>query len=225
MACEESNQAGTDLASRMTTVLVRFWDSVTLRILLLASTVGLTLWVLWGPALRHAHLYPQFGDLSGWAQSAGSFAAVVVALVQSRRLQIARIEDLRRQEEHERTQVYGWVAYRQDGTGSGGWWVYLNNMTPTPIGVWVMRIDDAETGRQVTLDVSHLLPILPGFTQRPAGVAPGDLLHPMCRLEFADATGVCWQRDASGRLGEIPEIRLGDQILATSTRTGSHHGR
>jgi hypothetical protein len=191
------------------------------------STVGLLLWQLWGPRLGHAYGMPQFGDLSGWAQSLGSFAAVVVALAQTRQLQLARIEDLRWQEEHERTQVYAWVAYREDQVGIGSWWVYLNNMTPSPIGVWMMHIADADTGREVaTLDVTHLSPIPPGFTQQAAGVASGSLLRPSSRLEFMDATGVCWQRDPGGQLSQITEIRLGDQVLATGVRSrpGKRHG-
>lgn len=195
----------------------KFWDSLTLRILLVISTAGLALWVLWGPRLRHAYLYPSFGDLSGWLAGIGALAAVVVALFQTHQLRVDREDDLRRQEEQQRTQVFGWIAYREESTGSGDWWVYLNNMTPVPIGVWVLRIEDAETGRRFTLDVTQSLPILPGFTQRPAGASPGDLLRPFCVLEFADAAGICWRRDASGRLHQIPEIRVGDQILAASS--------
>jgi hypothetical protein len=204
----------------------RVWGSVSLRVLLATSTVGLVLWVLWGPRLRHAHLYPHFGDLGEWAAAVGSLAAVAVALLQTHRLHIERLDDLNRQEEQKRTQVYSWVAYRSDGAGSGGWWVYLNNMTYAPIGIWVLRIEDADTGRRVTLDVTRLLPILPGFTQHPVGVSSGDLLRPTWQLEFSDAAGICWLRDASGSIRQIPDIRLGDQILATNAAAdGGHHGR
>jgi hypothetical protein len=226
MAGGTSTRERTGIAQRSVNALDRIWGSVSFRVLLATSTAGLTLWVLWGPRLRHAHLYPQFGDLGGWATGVGSLAAVAVALVQTHQLHVERLDDLYRQEEQQRTQVFGWVAYRDDGAGSGGWWVYLNNMTPAPIGVWVLRIEDAETGRRMTLDVTRLLPILPGFTQRQAGVSPGDLLRPMCQLEFSDAAGICWQRDASSRIHQIPEIRLGEQILAASTAAaGGHRGR
>jgi hypothetical protein len=160
----------------------RIWESVTLRAVLATSTIGLALWVLWGPRLRHAHLYPSFGDLGEWAAAVGSLAAVVVALAQTHQLHVERLDDLRREEEQRRTQFFAWVAYRDEGVGSGGWWVYFNNLTHAPIGVWVLHIEDAETGRRVTLDVTRLLPILPGFTQQPAGINPGDLLRPVCRL-------------------------------------------
>jgi hypothetical protein len=203
--------------------LDRIWQSAGFRLLLTASTVGLILWVLWGPRLRHAQLYPHFGDLGGWTSGIGSLAAVAVALVQTHRLRVERIDDLYRQEVEQRTQVFGWVAYREESARSGDWWVYLNNMTPAPIRAWVLRIEDPETGHQVTLDVTRLLPILPGFTQHLAGVSPGDLLRPMCQLEFVDAAGVCWRRDVSGRIHQISEIRLGDQILAVSVAPGGGH--
>jgi hypothetical protein len=214
------------IAYRSLSVLDRIWGSVSLRILLVVSTAGLLSWELWGPRLRHAYLYPHFGDLGEWAAAVGSLAAVAVALVQTHLLHLERLDELRRLEEQQRTQVFGWVAYRDDGAGPGGWWVYLNNMTNAPIGVWVLHIEDADTGRKVTLDVTRLLPIVPGFTQRPAGVSPADLLRPMCQLEFSDAVGMCWLRDASGSIRQIPEIRLGDQILAASTAVnGDHRGR
>lgn len=214
------------IVQRSLNILDRVWGSVSLRVVLAASTVGLVLWVLWGPRLRHAYLYPHFGDLGGWAQAVGSLAAVVVALVQTSRLQEQWLEDQRRQEEQHRIQVFGWVAYRDDGTGSGGWWMYLNNMTNAPIGVWVLRIEDVSTGRRVTLDVTRFLPIPPGLTERPVGVSSGDLLRPMCQLEFSDASGICWLRNSSGSIRQIPEIRLDDQVLAVSAASeGRHRGR
>jgi hypothetical protein len=214
------------MVERSVDALNRIWESVSFRVLLATLTVGLALWVTWGPQLRHAHLYPDFGDLGEWASGVGALAAVVVALVQTHQLHVERVDDLYRQEVQQRTQVFGWVAYREEGARSGGWWVYLNNMTPAPIGVWVLRIEDAETGRQVTLDVTRWLPILPGFTQRPAGVSSGELLRPMCQLDFADSAGICWRRDSSGRIHQVSEIRLGDQVLAASiTPAGEHRGR
>ena len=212
-------------ARRSLNTLNRVWGSATLRVLLVISTTGLVLWVLWGPRLRHAYLYPHFGDLGGWAAGVGTLAAVAVALVQTHRLQVQRLDDIRRQEEHERIQVYGWVAYRDDGAGSGGWWMYLNNMTNAPIGVWVLRVEDVDTGRRVTLDVTTLLPIPPGFTKRPVGVNSGDLLRPVCQLEFSDAAGICWLRDSSGSIRQIPEIRLADQVLASAPSEGGHRDR
>lgn len=197
-----------------TSVPGQVWNSVALRIVLVCATVGLASWIAWGPRLRHAYLYPKFGDLGEWAGAAGSLAAVAVALVQTHRLRMERIEDLRRQHERERSQVFSWIVYRESG-----WWAYFNNLTHTPIGVWVLRVEDAATGRQVTMDVTTLLPILPGFTQHPVTVDAGDLLRPMCRLEFSDSAGTCWLRDASGGLRQIPEIRLGNQVLAASTAT------
>ncbi|MEV0535102.1 hypothetical protein [Kitasatospora sp. NPDC050463] len=195
------------------------WRSAALRVVLLA-VVLLLLAPRWGEladsaaALTRGRI--QLGDLGGWAQSIGSFAAVWVALAQSRRLRLDRLDDIRRQEVHVRTQVYAWVAYRDEGGGEGGWYVYLNNMTPTPIGVWVLTVRDGASPQVVTtLDVTRLLPILPGLTQRPAGLAPGALLHPVSELEFVDAAGLCWRRAAAGGLERIAEIRLGDQVLAS----------
>lgn len=211
------------IAQRSLNTLNQIWGSVALRVSLAVSTTCLVLWVLWGPQLRHAYIYPHFGDLGEWASAIGALAAVVVALVQTHRLSVERLDDLHRQEERERTQVYGWVAYRDDNTGSGAWWVYLNNMTNAPIGVWVLSIEDVDTSRRMILDMTRLLPIPPGLTQRPVGVSPGHLLRPTCQLEFADAVGICWLRDPSGNIRQIPEIRLGDQVLAANmTLRGGH---
>ncbi|MFJ3308644.1 hypothetical protein ACIPSA_37515 [Streptomyces sp. NPDC086549] len=199
--------------------LVRLWNWPGLRLILLALVVGLLAAQLWGVQLfRIWHLRgsPQFGDLSGWAQSVGAFGAIVVALAQSRRAQLGRLEDIRRREVDERTQVYGWVSFREDDRGRGLWEAFLNNLTRAPIGVWVLNILD-ETGRPVaTVDVTDAQALAPGLTRCPTGVLPGAMARPLCELEFADSTGVCWRRDSTGRLAEIAEIRLGGQLLAVN---------
>jgi hypothetical protein len=204
---------------RPATILRRAWNSAALKIGLAATTVALALWIMWGPELRHAVLYPQFGDVADWAGATGTLAAVIVALYQTHRLRVERLEDLRRQAEQERTQVYAWIAYRD-----GAWWVYLNNLTHATIGVWALTITDATTSRTVVIDVTMLLPILPGFTQHPAVVGSGDLLRPVCRLEFADSTGKCWAREASGALHAITEIRVGDLVLGASAAGNGDRG-
>ena len=190
-----------------------FWESTELRILLLCSTAGLTLWILWGPRLKHAEFYPQFGDLSGWVQGVGALVAIVVALAQSHQVQVLRAEDIRRQEVRARTQVFAWIAFHREA-GADGWRVYLNNMTPTPIAAWALHVEDADTGREVVcLDATRNLSILPGFTERPLGLKSAALLRPIVRLDFADAIGDCWRRDAAGGLAPIEEVRGADGVL------------
>lgn len=213
-------------ASRLAGMMQKAWESITLRIMLIAVVAALTVSLVVEMKAHSGHSHVDLGGLSGWLQGIGSLAAVIVALGQTYQLHAERIRELRHQEEQQRTQVFGWIAYRADGSGPGDWQVYLNNMTPMPIGVWVLHVDDAETGRHLALDVTRMLPILPGFSHRPAGVGPGDLLRPTCQLEFADAVGVCWRRDSGGMLRKIPEIRLGDQVLAaTATPAGASRDR
>src|ERR1700742_3717493 len=122
MAEEVSAQERISSAHHRPNFVGRIWKSVALRVVLATSTIGLALWVLWGPQLRQAYLYPSFGDLGEWAGAVGSLAAVVVALAQTHQLHVERLDDLRRQEEQQRSQVFARVAYRDDGAGSGGWW-------------------------------------------------------------------------------------------------------
>jgi hypothetical protein len=199
--------------------LLWLWRSVALRVILICAIVALVAVILWGSRLNRAHFVPALGDLGGWVQGIGTLAAALVALVQVRQLQVARIADRSRQEDQERTRVYGWVAYRRDG--GGGWWAQLNNMTPVPIAVWVLRVTEADSGREVvTLNADQHDPLYPGSTSLPVGVPPEDLLRALCVLEFLDSAGRCWRRDAGGRLSEIDEILVAGQAMVTSTRIG-----
>lgn len=199
-------------------VLRRIWDSATLKVLLICSTTALALWILWGPRLAHAELFPEFGDLGEWVQGIGAFVAVLVALAQSRQMQVMRAEDIHLQEERARTQVYAWVAYNRGADMGGGWRVYLHNMTPAPIAVWALRIAD-QAGREIAfLDATTGLPILPGRTERPLEGDTSTLISVDTRLEFVDETGLCWRRDVVGGLTPVTEVRGRAGVLATARR-------
>ncbi|GAA2095992.1 hypothetical protein [Actinomadura alba] len=204
------------------TMALRFWRSPASRWTLL----GLALF-LFGLEIFGLRLFGkgvnagQFGDLAAWAQSIGTVAAVTVALHQIRRERLDRLADLERAEVKERTQLYSWIGFRE--TEPHGWYLYFNNLTPTPVNSWVLRVwdGDADTEEEPvgTLDVSRGRPIPPGFSEYRTSFAAEALTGPHCAIDFADGNGECWRRTSSGGLRRITEVRHGEQVLARDPRT------
>jgi len=156
----------------------------------------------------------QYGDVSGWMQSFGSLAAVVVALWQTRKLELREIEsDIRRRQESN-SQVYAWILYERDA-GVGGWHIFFSNMTPAPVGPWVLRILNAETDAEVhEVNGALYYPIAPGSSRRPLGDVLGDAISFKSALEFVDTEGRCWRRDSNGRLKRLDKILIAGSIVA-----------
>lgn len=193
------------------------WDWQGFRVLLLIAVVGVTAAWIWAPHLSTTWLDSlQVGDLGEYVQGAALFGAVWVALRDSRHAREERLADEQRQAEHERTQVYGWVAY-EEHDGEPGWYATLNNMTPAPVAVWVLRVSDAQSGQEIALlDVAHQLPLRPGFQRFPVETRRGGVDRTSYVLQFADSAGACWQRDTAGTLTAIEQISVSGHLMASS---------
>jgi hypothetical protein len=196
------------------------WRSPVWTVVLLCVVVFLVMLNLWGlrPFGYGAVDYQRFGDIATWAQGIGTVAAVVVALHQIRQQADARLADIRRQEERERTQVFCWMSFAQsDKDGERAWYVCFNNITPLPIAAWVLRVRDGTNESPVgTLDVNVLDPIVPGYSRFRTGIAAAGLDEPVCELDFVDMAGQCWCRSSSGALTAIPQVLIRGQVVGRS---------
>ncbi|BBH66202.1 hypothetical protein ACTI_28870 [Actinoplanes sp. OR16] len=185
---------------------------------------------LWGLRLfgGGAIDYERFGDIGSWAQGIGTVSAVFVALRQIRQQREDRRDAIHRQEIRERTQVYGWMAFREEDHGDvPGWYLFFNNLTPIPITGWAMTVCEGPAGPVVlSPDVSRFDPIPPGFSRHRLGIPSGRIIEPICRLQFVDMAGDCWERSSSGRLDPIEEVSVSGQVIGKrSSNDDGEQGR
>jgi hypothetical protein len=84
-----------------------------------------------------------------------------------------------------------------------------------------VRVRDADrttTTDLATLDARRHPSIASGRSQLPTDLTSDDALRTTCLLDFVDAAGECWRRDAGGRLTRLAQIAVDGQVLATGTR-------
>ncbi|MCW2898173.1 MAG: hypothetical protein JWO67_438 [Streptosporangiaceae bacterium] len=204
---------------RLSKEALRFWRSPVCRYVLLGLCLFLFGLDVFGLRLFGSGLDAgRFGDLGTWAQSIGTVAAVAVALHQIRQERLARIADLERTDAKERTQLYCWIGFKE--AEPYGWYLFFNNLTPTPISSWVLRVFEGnEDDPAGTLDVSRVQPIPPSFSEHRTAFGADALTQPRCEIDFADSNGQCWRRTSAGRLTRLTEVRLGEQVLARDPAT------
>ncbi|MDQ3964596.1 MAG: hypothetical protein M3277_11920 [Actinomycetota bacterium] len=163
--------------------------------------------------------YTRWGTMGDWAANLATLLAVTVAFHGIRQERRDRWNELALREEKERTQVYCWMTLQQEET-SATWFIEFNNMTPTPVRAWVLRVtDDADSG-ELVLSVADFGVLLPGMTKVATEIEPQALSRPECQLDFVDSSGACWRRTPRGDLQGIDDVTLNTHILASKLGNG-----
>jgi hypothetical protein len=207
------------------------WGWPGLRVLLLCCLICILAAWIWAPRLRSPYVRMswlhslQVGDLGEYVQGIALLGAVWVALRDSRRSRREQLRAERIQAEREGTRVYAWMVY-EEAAVEPGWYAVINNMTPMPIGLWVMTVKDSDNDDGIgVLDAAHQLPLQPGMHKHRLDLGHRVVDRASSIIKFVDVSGACWERDSTGSLSAIDRIVVGDQVLAKSIGSTGTGGR